>query len=420
MSDIPERPAPDPMHAGVKLPLKSPRLGGMGGGKRRRQGAGQPIIVQPMASAADVRPRHRWILVSLLLLVLLPAALSAAYLWVFAKDQFASTVGFSVRKEEISSSMDLLGGITKLTGSSTTDTDVLYDYILSQELVAEIDAELGLRAMFSRAWPNDPVFGYNPDGSIEDLVSHWERKVTVLYDTGTGLITLRVLAFDPNDARAIAEAIFAHSSQMINELSAIAREDATRYAREELDRALERLKVARQELTSFRLRTKIIDPQADLQGQMGVLNTLQGQLAETLIELDLLRENVRDTDPRITQAERRIEVIQNRIADERLKFGEGGQGPGGADYATLVADFERLTVDREFAEETYRSAFAAYDSALSEAQRQSRYLAPHIKPTLAERSVYPHRWVLLGMTTFFLIAAWSIGVLVYYSVRDRR
>jgi capsular polysaccharide transport system permease protein len=408
------------MHAGVKLPLKSPRLGGMGGGKRRRQGAGQPIIVQPMASAADVRPRHRWILVSLLLLVLLPAALSAAYLWVFAKDQFASTVGFSVRKEEISSSMDLLGGITKLTGSSTTDTDVLYDYILSQELVAEIDAELGLRAMFSRAWPNDPVFGYNPDGSIEDLVSHWERKVTVLYDTGTGLITLRVLAFDPNDARAIAEAIFAHSSQMINELSAIAREDATRYAREELDRALERLKVARQELTSFRLRTKIIDPQADLQGQMGVLNTLQGQLAETLIELDLLRENVRDTDPRITQAERRIEVIQNRIADERLKFGEGGQGPGGADYATLVADFERLTVDREFAEETYRSAFAAYDSALSEAQRQSRYLAPHIKPTLAERSVYPHRWVLLGMTTFFLIAAWSIGVLVYYSVRDRR
>ncbi|MDP2740438.1 MAG: hypothetical protein Q8O82_17430 [Pseudorhodobacter sp.] len=392
------------------------RAGRVGGAA----GAGRVVTMQPFAGAAAIRPRHRRILVSLLLLVLLPAALSAAYLWVFAKDQFASTVGFSVRKEEISSSMDLLGGITKLTGSSTTDTDVLYDYILSQELVAEIDAELGLRAMFSRAWPSDPVFGYNPDGSIEDLVSHWERKVTVLYDTGTGLITLRVLAFDPNDARAIAEAIFAHSSQMINELSAIAREDATRYAREELDRALERLKVARQELTSFRLRTKIIDPQADLQGQMGVLNTLQGQLAETLIELDLLRENVRDTDPRITQAERRIEVIQNRIADERLKFGEGGQGPGGADYATLVADFERLTVDREFAEETYRSAFATYDSALSEAQRQSRYLAPHIRPTLAERSVYPHRWVLLGMTTFFLIAAWSIGVLVYYSVRDRR
>jgi len=151
-----------------------------------------------------------------------------------------------------------------------------------------------------------------------------------------------------------------------------------------------------------------------------VLNNLQAQLADTLVELDLLREVARPNDPRIAQAERRIEVIEKRIVEERRKFGEGGQGPGGGDYATLVAEFERLSVDREFAEQSYRGALAAYDAALAEAQRQSRYLAAHIQPTRAERSDFPRRWTLLGLTGFFLLMTWAIGVLIYYSVRDRR
>jgi len=135
----------------------------------------------------------------------------------------------------------------------------------------------------------------------------------------------------------------------------------------------------------------------------------------------MLRETTaRADDPRIVQGLRRIEVIENRIDAERRKFGEGGQGPGGEDYATLVAEFERLTVEREFAEETYRGALAGYDAALADAQRQSRYLAAHIRPTLAERAIYPQRWLLLGVASFFLLAGWSIGVLIYYSVRDRR
>ncbi|MDO9525533.1 MAG: sugar transporter [Gemmobacter sp.] len=358
---------------------------------------------------------------SFVLLVLLPTALAAFYLWAVARDQYASTVGFSVRKEEFQSPLDLLGGIGgRLSGSSSSDTDILYKFIRSQELVSRIDTQLDLRTIYSVAWPSDPVFEFNPSGSIEDLLSYWERAVKVYYDTSSGLLTLRVQAFDPNDARRIAEAIFSESSVMINQLSAVAREDATRYARVELDRAIQKLTAARQAMTEFRMRTQIVDPAADIQGQMGLLNTMQAQLAEALIEYDLVRETARDGDPRILQAERRIAVIENRIEDERRKFGVGGKGPGGDDYASVVAEFERLSVERQFAETTYTGALAAFDGSIADAQRQSRYLAAHITPTLAERAQYPERFLLLGLTMFFLLMAWSIGVLVYYSVRDRR
>jgi capsular polysaccharide transport system permease protein len=323
-----------------------------------------------------------------------------------AQDQYASTFAFSVRKEETQSSLDIIGGITQLAGSATSDTDILYEFIRSQDLVARVNAELDLRSIWSRAWPDDPVFGFDPSGTIEDLHAHWLRKLDIAYDAGTGIVTLRVLAFDPVDARNIATAISGESTRVINALSEEARADATGQAREERDLAFARLRDARQAVTAFRLRTQIVDIESDLQGQMGLLNTLQAQLANTLIELDLQRETAPQGDPRVRQAERRIEVIEARIAAERAKFGEGGQGPGGEDYARIAAEFERLTVEREFAESTYRSALAAYEGALSSAQRQSRYLAVHIRPTLAERALYPQRVILCALVGFF---CWCSG-----------
>lgn len=389
----------------------------------KQQPPGKPghrkVMVKPVAGAARPRRRHFVLLLSLLLLVAAPTVAVGIYLYTIAVDQYASTVGFSVRKEEMNSSIEILGGITNLSGSSSSDTDILHEYIQSQEMVEKIDAQLDLRMLYSKP-EYDPYFAYDPSGSIEDLLEYWQRVVKIYYDFGTGLIELRVLAFAAPDAKAITQAIFDESSRMINELSAVARNDATRYAREELDRAVERLKLARQAITEFRSRTQIVDPSADIQGQMGLLNTLQAQLAESLIELDLLRETTREADPRITQEQRRIEVITTRIEAERRKVGVGGSGKSGKDFATLVSEYERLSVDREFAEQAYTAALSAFDAAQSEAQRQSRYLAAYVKPTLPQSAQYPQRLLLLALTAMFLFLGWAVMVLIYYSIRDRR
>ena len=264
------------------------------------------------------------------------------------------------------------------------------------------------------------MFSLRPDATIEELVDHWRRKVRISYDAGTGLIEIQALAFEPHEARAIADAIFERSSAMINDLSAIAREDATRYAREDLEESVERLKDAREAMSAFRSRTQIVDPAADLQGQMGLLNTLQAQLAASLIELDLVRETAREGDPRISQEERRIDVIERRIEDERGKFSIGGAGAEREDYVAILSEFDRLDVDLQFAREAYTAALSAFDSAQAEAQRRSRYLAAYVAPTLPESAEYPRRAMLAALTTLFLALAWAIGSLVFYSIRDRR
>lgn len=375
---------------------------------------------RPMARRARARRRHFGLLITFLVMVTAPVAATAWYLYARAVDQYATTLGFTVRSEEVSGSSDLFGNLpTALGNTSTRDTDILYEFIRSQELVALVDAQLDLRSVYSLKVEEDPLFSFEPSGTIEDMSAYWQRMVRISYDAGSGLMELRILAFTPEDAVAIAEAIQSESGRMINALSAQAREDATRYARDDLELAEERLRAARADLTAFRVENQIVDVTADIQGQMGLLNTLQTQLATALIDYDLLLNTSRDGDPRVAQAERRIEVIRGRIEEERRKLGAGADaGQGG--YAGTIAEFERLAVDQEFAEQAYLAALASYDSARAEANRQSLYLAAYIQPTLAERAEFPQRGVILTVVIIFSFLAWAITALIYYSLRDSR
>ena len=242
----------------------------------------QPAMIRPVAKAARFRFRHFLVAVSFFLMVIFPSAGAFWYLHERAADQYASNVGFSVRKEEVGSAVEILGSISQISSGSSSDTDILYEFIQSQELVGAIDEKLNLRAMFSKP-EHDPVFRFALDGSTEDLVQYWNRMVKIFYSGSNGLIQIRVQAFAPHDATKIAQAIFDESSLMINRLTAIAREDSTKYATDELDLAVDRLAKARQAIKAFRNETQIVDPTTDIQGQMGLVNTLQQQLASAII-----------------------------------------------------------------------------------------------------------------------------------------
>lgn len=380
--------------------------------KPKRQPPPQPKAVR----RSGVKPRHIGLFLSFILVVVAPVAFTGWYLYERAADQYASRVGFAVRAKDNAAPVDLFEGIGTLSGNTTADTDILYEFIQSQEMVELVDATLDLRTLYSKP-DNDPYFAFDPSLPVEDLLSYWQSMVAVYYDSGTGLIELRVLAFTADDSVAIAQEILKQSSVMINRLSAIAREDTTRYAREERDAAVERLKQARQAVTKFRSQNQIVDPSADVQGQMSLLNTLQAQLAETLIELELLIENSNESDPRVENLRRRVQVIQRQIDAERQKFGLGDTDD--ATFSTLLGRFEELTVDLEFAQTSYLSALQSYETAIREAQQQSRYLAAYLSPTRPQSAEFPQRETLLGLVALFIFLIWSILTLVYYSIRDR-
>ncbi|MEZ5910805.1 MAG: sugar transporter [Paracoccaceae bacterium] len=374
--------------------------------------------IRPVARAARLAIRHRLIMLSFILLVVAPASLVAWYLHYRAAEQFSSTAGFLVRSEDTGVGAGLISGLSAFTGSTSTGSDpnVLYEYIRSQQMVEELDREMDLRSLFRKP-QNDPVFAFSEEGSIEDLVKYWKSMVDVNFDSGTQLIEVQVRAFSPDDAKLIATHIIENARRLVNDLSAAARNDSMRYALEDLTRAEERLAKARQELSAYRQQTRIVDPASVVSAQSGLLTTLNQQLVETTIQLDVLsQQDV--SDPRTTALQKRIEVIEQRIKEEREKLGQFSESPD--EFVQVLAHYEELATNMEFAEKAYVGALTALDIARANSERASRYLAVYIQPTLAERALFPQSDLILGLTVFFLLLGWFLLVLIAYSVKDRR
>lgn len=379
-----------------------------------------PNIAAPVPNAR-LQLRHRLAFLSFVLGVLGSSLIASWYLWERAADRYISASGFSVHSEDMSSAVELLGGVANLTENGADYEEMLYQFIRSQDLVSRIDKTLNLRHIWSSSVTElDPVFGYHSPGTIEDLTKYWGRMVSVYSDNSSGLISLRVQAFTPADAQAIATEIFKESSNLIHQLSAIAREDTTKHAGEGLDLAAQRLEHTRRDLSDFRNKNQIVSPDSPLQIQTGLLSSLEAEMTETLISLDMLSQTSTNTDPRLKQAERRRQIIADRISQERekLNYGQNAQRPAG--FAELFGQFESLKVDLGFSEQAYLAARASYDAAVAEARRKSKYLAAHIPPTLSETAALPNRPFLLGMTFITSFTLWALIMMIVYSLRDRR
>lgn len=375
-------------------------------------------VVAPTVAMAQMRPRHYGVIALFLLMVMLPTISYSIYLWTKAADQYQSNVGFGSRTEEAASTFDFLGALGGVSKNGSSDMDILNQFILSQELVAKLDKEMDLKAIFSKA-AGDPLNAFVKDGTIEDLVAFWQRMVIVNYDKGTGLMSLQVFAFDPQDAKRIAEAILEESTKIINDLSLTAQVDTTRYSKDALSAAEKKLGDARLAVLDYQVRNRIVDPSTTIASQNGVISTLNQQLATTQIELDMLSGTVGDKDVRIATLNRKIEVILNRIAEEQSKVGTGVDGTA-AGFAKLIQEFERLRVDQDFAERAYLASLAAYDQAINDAQHKTRYLAAYVAPTLAESPTAPNRPLTAFLVALIGFLLWAVIVLTYYALRDRR
>ena len=148
--------------------------------------------------------------------------------------------------------------------------------------------------------------------------------------------------------------------------------------------------------------------------------SLEAQLTETQIEIDILTTNTRRSDTRLNQAQTRKNVLQARIDEERTKRVLGATESGSQSRAQLFGEYERLVVDVEFAEQSYQAARASFETAVSDARRNTRYLAAHIFPTIAEQSLFPKRGMILSLIALAAFLFWALLALIGFSFLDRR
>jgi capsular polysaccharide transport system permease protein len=384
--------------------------------------SGSPMPRRAMSDSAS-RPqlrRRRNLRLSALICVALPTLLAAVYYGLFAAPQYAVEVRFAVRSGTGGGGGgDLIGAFAGVAapGSTITDSFIVIDYLKSREVIDKLEPMIGLRSIYASE-AADWWARFDPSRSAEEFVLYWRNMMTAYFDNTSQIVSVEVRAFTPEDARQVATSILEASEQLINELSTRARADAVKSAQAEVQRMEELLKKNRAALSTFRDTKQEFDPVKQVEARYSILSKIEQQLSASRAKLASMLAFMKEEAPSVTFLKSEIKALEQQLEDERAKLGNKGVDAGQQSLGGLVANYEELLVDREFSEKAYVSALASLEQARAEADRQQRYVAAFVRPTLPEIATYPRRFVNVLTTLALSTVLWALGVLLTYAVRD--
>lgn len=374
----------------------------------------------PPARSPQPKRRISGLWWSWILCVLLPFLAALYYYVVIATDRYAASAGFSIRGIDSSAGIDGIGALTGLasTGSTTSDSYIVLRYLTERQLLEALDQALDLRGLYAQP-QIDPLSRLQDSAPIEAFLRYWQRRIHTQFDPTSGIIAFEVQAFSPDAAEAIAQAALGLTQAFVNALSAQAREDTLRFARQEVSLQERRLRAVLTRISAFRATVQSVDPAASAALETELIATLEARLIDLRARIAVLEQSLDDTAPTLLALRRDATALATQIRTRRQAIGADGRGPARTSAMTdQLARYEELEVERSLAQQAYASALTSLEQARRDADRQQRYLAVHQQPQPAELAQYPRRWRNLFVIAAALVATWGIGALVTYSVRD--
>ena len=350
-----------------------------------------------------------------LLAVALPTAIAGGYFGAIASDVYISEARFLVRSPQ----RPMQGGLGALLqgtmfSRAQDDTYSVHDFIRSRDALRQLDEKLGIRNAFS----NDTIDFFNrfpgidPDDSFEALHRYYQKHVGITYDTVSSISILEVRAFSAEDAKRINEMLLEMGERLVNNMNMRSRRDLIEVAENEVRLAEERSREAAQALSSFRADRSVFDP--DRQGALQLQGVLKLREEQMAAENQLAQvKQVSPDNPQVASLQSRVDAIRKAVADENARV----LGRAGGLVSKSPA-FDRLVLDKAFADRQLGSALVALDTARTEAQRKQLYLERLVQPNLPDKAVEPRR-IRSVVTVFVLgLVLWGVLSLVVAGVRE--
>lgn len=386
--------------------------------------------------AAAVKRRLRpWKSISYFLVVLLPTLITLFYLGLVASDRYVTEFRFSVQ----SGSSPSLFNVNNSSGRSSSPTasagggtalfvadQMVVDYLQSRQVLVDLGKHIDAQGMYNRGGI-DPVSRFwSDDGSIERFQKYWNFSVlSASFDATTGLATVSVMAFTPEESLRLSELLVRFSEKLVNEQSLRSRDDAVRFGKEGLAQAETRLKAALHIEEQFRSLHQSPNPATNANSTLALTATLEQRLAMMRAQMAALRKHLSTNAPTVIVLQDQIEATGQEIRNERLRVGDGAPSEIGNSTAAgsllsqALSTYESIETERTFATNYYNAMLENLTATQMNAMVQPMYLEPYVRPTLAQYALYPRPTLWTLLTFIVLTILWFIGVLFFHSIRDQ-
>lgn len=346
-----------------------------------------------------------------------PTVIATIYFGFLASNVYISESRFVVRSPERQGASPL-GLILKGAGFSKAQDDsyTVQDYILSRDAIQALDAELKIKDAFSSSSIDifsrfAPLNFYN---SFEDFYPYYQRRVSVQLDSASSIATLTVRAYSPEMAYKLNQRLVELAEKLVNQLNERGREDLIRFATQEVADGERNARAAAMTLAAYRRDNDVIDPEKQSSLPLQQVAKIQEELISTKAQIQQLETLAKD-NPQLPVLRQRASFLAQEIQAETKRITGGERSLAGK-----AAEFQRLILEREFADKMLASAMSTLEQARNEAQRKQLYLERVVQPIQPDEAMEPRR-IRMILAVFMLgIIAWGVLTMLVAGVREHQ
>jgi len=318
--------------------------------------------------------------------VLLPTIVVGYYFYAIATPMYSTKSAFLILSADGGSSTGGgLGGLLPTQFATGQDAIATQEYLESKDAMLRLDEELGFRAHFSD--PSiDPLQRLDPDASHETAYKLYRKYVKLGYDPTEGVIRMEVSTADPALSATFSERLIKYAEERVDDLSHQKRQDAVSTAATSLEQAKADRRAAQQMLVTLQEGT-ILDPEGEIASIRALVNTVELQLQEKELALNIQLNNARPNAARVEALQSEIEILRAELSRQKSRLTEATAGE--SSLASKTAAIQMAQADLATADLVLQSALEAKRQSEIEANKQVRYLTVSVRPLASQDSSYP-------------------------------
>ncbi len=180
---------------------------------------------------------------------------------------------------------------------SNDDSYAIENYLKSRDALGSLQQKVDLREVYSRP-ESDFITRFHSflyGNTSESLFDYYLDQIEVERNAESGVSTLRVSAYRPEDAKQIADILLSLGEIRVNDMNARARADALKLSENALSVSEARLSGSERALTLYRNTELLVDPTNEAQMSSEVIGKLYGQTIQEQIKLDQMLRAASDS-----------------------------------------------------------------------------------------------------------------------------
>lgn len=344
--------------------------------------------------------------------------LAMVYWGLIASNRYVSEASIEIERTDMvgAASLDFGSLLSGVGGGRSKDQLLLREYLRSLDMLKKLDAKLDLRGHYSDS-SRDPLSRmWGRERRQEIFHQHYLSRTSIELDEYSGLLLIKVQAYEPQMAKAIADMLVSEGERYMNELGHAVALDQVAFLEKQVAEMGQRAIEARRELLAYQNATGMLSPQALAETLQGTVNRLESQLTDLKARRAALLGYLSPEAPGVVEINLQIQAIEKQIELEQGRL----TSPKGKTLNVTVEEYQRLELAAKFAEDVYKTALVALERGRVESLRTLKKVAVLQSPSLPDYPLEPRR--IYNIVAFTLAALLLAGIihLLAAIIRDHR